>query len=56
MNHDEDLFKIVTLDIGKSIIKFSNNAKEMSICQKEYFPEIDFNQDELIYISINIFT
>ncbi|WP_042274509.1 chloramphenicol acetyltransferase [[Clostridium] dakarense] len=51
MSPDEDLFKIVTLDLGDSIINFSNNAKEMSINQIEYFPETDFEQDELIYFS-----
>ncbi|GAA0090534.1 chloramphenicol acetyltransferase [Paraclostridium bifermentans] len=51
MNKDENLFKIVTLDIGNSIIKFSNEAKQVSISQEKYFPETILNQDELIYFS-----
>ncbi|MBU5593153.1 chloramphenicol acetyltransferase [Clostridium sp. MSJ-4] len=51
MSPGEDLFKIVTLDLGECIIKFSNNAKEMSINQIEYFTETDVEQDELIYFS-----
>lgn len=51
MNKDENLFKIVTLDIGNSIIEFSNEAKQVSISQEEYFPETILNQDELIYFS-----
>lgn len=51
MSPGEDLFKIVTLGLGDSIIEFSNNAKEKSTNQKNYFPDVDVNQDELIYFS-----
>lgn len=51
MSPNEDLFKIVTLDLGDNIIKFSNNAKEISTKQTEYFPETNLTQDELIYFS-----
>lgn len=37
MSSGEDLFKIVTLDLGNSIIEFSNNAKEKSADQKKIF-------------------
>ena len=51
MSPGEDLFKIITLDLGSSIIEFSNNSKKRLINQTEYFPETNVNQDELIYFS-----
>lgn len=48
---DKDLFKIVTVPFKNNIIEFSNAAKKSSINQKQYFPKIDKNQDELIYFS-----
>ncbi|WP_315119751.1 chloramphenicol acetyltransferase [uncultured Clostridium sp.] len=51
MDAGENLFKIVTLPLNNSIKEFSNAAKEMSKSQKEYFPEINVDQDKLIYFS-----
>lgn len=51
MSPGEDLFKIVTLDLGDDIVEFSHNAKKVSSNQKEYFVQTDFEQDELIYFS-----
>ncbi|MBU5484462.1 chloramphenicol acetyltransferase [Clostridium sp. MSJ-11] len=51
MGAEENLFKIVTLPLNNSMKEFSNTAKEMSKSQKEYFPEVDVDQDKLIYFS-----
>ncbi len=51
MSPGEDLFKIVTLDLGDDIVEFSHSAKKVSSNQKEYFVQTDFEQDELIYFS-----
>ncbi|MEW9094680.1 MAG: chloramphenicol acetyltransferase [Clostridiaceae bacterium] len=51
MGPEENLFKIVTLPLNNSINEFSNVAKEMSKSQKEYFPEVNIDQDKLIYFS-----
>lgn len=51
MGAQENLFKIVTLPLSNSIHEFSNSAKEMSKSQNEYFPEVNIDQDKLIYFS-----
>lgn len=51
MDDQENLFKIVTLSLNNSIKEFSNIAKEISKSQNEYFPEVNIDQDKLIYFS-----
>jgi len=51
MSPEDNLFKIVTLDIEDDIITFSNNAKKKSEEQKEYFPKTSEIRDDLIYYS-----
>lgn len=47
----ERLFKIVTSSLTDNIIDFSKKAKNLSYSQSKYFPNCDFEQDELIYFS-----
>ncbi|CAH2213472.1 chloramphenicol acetyltransferase [Tepidibacter aestuarii] len=51
MGAGENLFKIVTLPLLDNMREFSNTVKKMSESQKQYFPKVDVNQDELIYFS-----
>jgi chloramphenicol O-acetyltransferase type A len=51
MGDQENLFKIVKLPLTNSIKEFSNIAKEISKSQNEYFPEVNIDQDKLIYFS-----
>ena len=50
-NNDE-LFKLVTVDMKADILEFVNYAKELSQSQKDYFPlENQVGRDDFVYIT-----
>ena len=51
MTKNDELFKIVSVELKDNIIDFSEYVKEKSTNQVEYFPKTDIKQDELIYYS-----
>lgn len=52
MSNDTDLFKMVTVDMKKSILDFVNKAKEKSMNQTDYFVIKDMEgRDDLTFIT-----
>ncbi len=51
-DEDDDLFKMVSLDLTDDIYEFEKIAKQTSLKQKDYFvPEKLIGRDDLIYIT-----
>ncbi len=49
---DDELFKLVTVDMKADILEFVNYAKELSKTQKDYFPMENLaGRDDFVYIT-----